>query len=194
MLSVPVSLNEPSRLTAPVTRYLLVLFIVVTGCLADLLSKHWIFQWRGMPGASPVWWLWEGYVGIETALNPGALFGMGAAYGRYFALLSVLAAMAICYWIFIWRGAHDDLPLTLALGSILAGILGNLYDRLGMWHPPGQPGQWRTEVRDWILFRYGEWTWPNFNIADCLLVAGAGLLMLHAYRQPTEAPHAEPEA
>ena len=41
-------------------------------------------------------------------------------------------------------------------------------------------GQWHTEVRDWILFRYGEYTWPNFNLADCLLVCGAALLMLHA--------------
>jgi lipoprotein signal peptidase len=28
--------------------------------------------------------------------------------------------------------------------------------------------------------------WPVFNIADSLLVCGAGLLVLHAFRQPSK--------
>jgi signal peptidase II len=35
-------------------------------------------------------------------------------------------------------------------------------------------------VRDWILLRYGNYTWPNFNIADSLLVCGAVMLLLQA--------------
>lgn len=166
-----------------VARYVLFAALAIGGCLADLLTKHWVFQWRGMPRANNEWWIWQGYVGIETTLNSGALFGAGAGYGGLFALLSIVAALVIIYWIFARDGARD-LLLTVALGLILGGIGGNLYDRLGFWHPPGAPGQWRNEVRDWILLRYGSYTWPNFNIADCLLVCGAALLMWHAYRQP----------
>jgi signal peptidase II len=159
--------------------------LAIVGCAADLLTKHWVFQWRGMPQASNEWWIWEGYVGIETALNPGALFGMGKGFGLVFAGLSILAAAAVLWWINFGR-AIRDFTLTVALGCVLAGILGNLYDRLGLWHPPGQPEIWRNEVRDWILLRWGDYTWPNFNIADSLLVCGAALLFWHSFRQPQE--------
>ena len=130
------------------------------------------------------WWLIESYVGIETAVNIGALFGLGAGAGRYFAILSILAAIGILVWLFRF-GAAKDRWLTGALGSVMAGILGNLYDRMGFWYEIGMPLQWRSGVRDWILFRYGDHTWPNFNIADSMLVCGAAMLMWQAFREPT---------
>jgi signal peptidase II len=171
----------------PVWRYVLFLSIAAGGCLVDLLTKHWIFQWLGMPGPgnNNVWWIWEGYLGIEPALNPGALFGMGAGHGNLFAILSIIFGVGILYAVFVGR-ADRDLLLTIALGCVLGGMLGNLYDRLGFWHPPGMPGEWRTEVRDWILLRYRSFTWPNFNIADSLLVCGVGLLLWHAFRSERE--------
>jgi len=39
-------------------------------------------------------------------------------------------------------------------------------------------------VRDWILVMLGSYHWPNFNIADSLLVVGASLLMFHAFYRP----------
>ena len=36
-------------------------------------------------------------------------------------------------------------------------------------------------VRDWILWQANnEWRWPNFNIADSLLVCGAAIMFFHA--------------
>jgi signal peptidase II len=156
--------------------------VALLGCAADLLSKHWIFAWRGWPRANNEWWLWEPFVGIETAVNTGALFGMGGGHGRLFAALSVVAALGILGWLFA-AGAARDRWLTLALACVMAGILGNLYDRLGFWYQPGMDPSWRSAVRDWILFRYGDYTWPNFNIADSLLVCGAGMLIWHAFHE-----------
>jgi signal peptidase II len=68
----------------------------------------------------------------------------------------------------------------------MGGVLGNLYDRLGLWIQPGYPEQWNSGVRDWILLRYGHYTWPNFNIADSLLVCGAIMLMMHAFLERSE--------
>jgi signal peptidase II len=135
-----------------------------------------------MPRAGNEWWLWDGYIGIETALNPGALFGWGHGLGPFFAVLSMVAAVAIVFWLF-WLKAARDLLLTIALACVLGGIGGNLYDRLGMWQDLDQPGVYRTEVRDWILFRYRHYTWPNFNLADCQLVCGAALLIWHGFRR-----------
>ena len=187
-LSVPASskaadLGQSS--TLPWTRYLVFFGITTIGCAIDLLSKHCVFAWRGLPRPDNVWWVWQPYVGIETAVNTGALFGMGAGNGRFFAVLSVAAGIGILIWLFYARAAVDSW-LTVALGCVMAGILGNLYDRLGLWSEPGMPEEWGSAVRDWILFRYGSFTWPNFNIADSLLVCGAGMLMWHALReQPT---------
>jgi signal peptidase II len=165
----------------PQNRHVVFWGIAVSGCALDLLTKHSVFQWRGMPGELPIWWIWNPYIGIETALNPGALFGMGAGFGTGFAVLSVLAAVGVVVWLFWFRAARD-LLLTIALGCVMAGIGGNLYDRLGLWQVPGVPGAFRNEVRDWILFRYRDYTWPNFNIADSLLVCGACLLLWHGLR------------
>lgn len=164
----------------PRSRYVVFCSVSVLGCAADLLSKHWIFQWRGLPREGNEWWLWEPYVGIETAINIGALFGLGGGYGAVFAGLSIVAAIGIVVWLFRYGAAHDRW-LTWALSLVMGGIFGNLYDRLGLWVQPGYPEQWNSGVRDWILFRYGDFTWPNFNIADALLVCGAAMLMLHAF-------------
>jgi signal peptidase II len=189
---------EPKlRPIVPWTRYLLFISLAVGGCAVDLLSKHWVFEWLGLPpmrgqmhGAENTWWLSEGYVGIQTALNFGALFGMGQGQVMLFSCLSVVAALGILYWLFVARAASDRL-LTFALGCVMGGILGNLYDRLGLWSHPDLNGQRLCGVRDWILLRYGEYTWPNFNIADCLLVCGAGLLMWHALFSPQ--PKTQPQ-
>jgi signal peptidase II len=157
--------------------------IAAIGCAVDLLSKHWVFRWRGLPRPGNEWWIWEPFFGIETALNTGALFGLGAGYAHWFAALSVLAFLGIVVWLFYFRAACD-LMLTIALSSVTAGIFGNLYDRLGLWSSDRIPAEVRFAVRDWILLRYGDYTWPNFNIADCLLVCGAGMLVLHAFLQP----------
>ncbi len=154
-------------------------FLIAAACCGlDLWSKHAVFEWRGMPGRNGIYWIVDGYFGIETALNNGALFGMGQGYTWFFAGLSILALIGIAYW-YCWA-AWRDRVLTLALGSILGGIGGNLYDRLGLWPIPGFPDQSVTRVRDWILMCWGpDLVWPNYNIADCCLVFGAGLLMFH---------------
>jgi len=167
----------------PTSRYALFLAISLLGCGADLLTKHWVFQWRGMPHASEPWWLWEGHIGIETALNTGALFGLGQDRVGLFAALSLAAAAGIVVWLFVGCAAHD-LHLTVALACVTGGILGNLYDRLGFWSSQMGLARRVHAVRDWILLQYGDYTWPNFNIADSLLVCGAVLLMWHAARQP----------
>jgi signal peptidase II len=165
------------------------LALAALGCFVDLATKHYVFAWRGMPAAgrhADVWWLWEGYVGIETATNTGALFGLGTNQVTLFAVLSFVAAIGILYWLFAARAARD-LLLTVALGLVMGGILGNLYDRLGLWSPP-EGGAPVYAVRDWILLQFRGYTWPNFNIADSLLVCGAGILIWHALRSR----HADP--
>ncbi len=175
-------------------RWVAFLAIASTGTGADLLSKQWIFSWRGLPGENGPWWIIEPYVGIETAVNPGALFGMGAGFGLVFAALSVVAAVGIVVWLTRYR-AIDSWWLTIALACVTSGIFGNLYDRLGLWNPPASRPDWSSGVRDWILFRYEQFVWPNFNIADSLLVCGAIMLVIHSlFFVPSDEPGSGQEA
>jgi signal peptidase II len=152
---------------------IVVVILATLGCAIDLLTKHWVFDWLGTPPDHRVHWIWENYVGLETSINTGALWGLGAGHTSILAGISILATIGIMIWI-ATGGAVADRIITLAVGLILGGVWGNLYDRLGLWGVLG--------VRDWILLKYGSFVWPNFNVADSLLVCGSALLVLHAFR------------
>lgn len=161
--------------------------IVAAGASLDLGTKHWIFRWLGSP-LHQRWQLWKN-VYFETNLNEGALFGFGPGFWVVFSALSVVAVLAILYWLFC-RGLASDLLLTVALALITAGILGNLYDRLGLpaliWRENTalhRAGETAHAVRDWILVYIGNWPWPTFNVADSMLVCGAILLVWHEFRR-----------
>jgi signal peptidase II len=108
----------------------------------------------------------------------------------YFAAVSFIALCAIPLWLFKF-GAASDFWVTVALAAITAGVIGNLFDRLGL---PGldwgilyeqREGEAVYAVRDWILFQINDqWRWPNFNLADSYLVCGAAVAMLRTLWVP----------
>lgn len=169
------------------SRYALFCTLASVGCVVDLLTKRWVFDLLGLPGGKTIWW-WNGVFGLQTSLNQGALFGMAQGAVPILAALSIAAFLAVVYWIF-WGTAANELMLTIALGFIAGGILGNLYDRLGLPGLVDASGQAIYAVRDWIRVDILAWTWPNFNIADSLLVTGSILLVWHTFRQePAQEP------
>lgn len=177
----------------PWHRYMLYGGIAAAGLAIDLATKWWTFHTFGMPrgGAhdEPLRWMLR----IETGLNEGALFGLGQGMGTAFVALSLVALLGILLWLFVAKAARDPL-VTIALAGVTAGILGNLYDRLGLhglrWDRPvfdfqgrliHQVGDPVYAVRDWIHFQCPWFDWPIFNVADMLLVGGVALLLWHAY-------------
>ena len=172
--------------TVPRSRVWWFLSLAALGCAIDLVTKHLVFQHPQLFHGSE-WWLWQGHAGIQKSLNEGALFGMGQGKVWLFATFSGAALIAIPVWLFYFRAAQDRW-LNFALGCVTGGILGNLYDRLGLpglvWAPfvPTRAGERVYAVRDWILVQWNDqFVWPNFNIADMLLVGGACSLMIQAF-------------
>jgi lipoprotein signal peptidase len=141
--------------------------VVVPGAF-KLLAQ---FTGKQEAGTGPLATLRTLNLNASPKVNQGALFGLGGEYAQLanaiFAGVSILAAVAILYWS-TRRTTARDWSLCAALGLILAGTLGNLYDRIVF-----------DGVRDFLYFHWIEW--PVFNVADCCLVCGAFLLLAQAF-------------
>lgn len=182
---------SPPPAPQPPTRATWLVFgpIFLVAAAVDLITKEVAFSRLGMPGVQPGWPVVPNLLWWETNLNEGALFGLGQGMGWLFVLVSVVALAGIFATVARLHLATDALLVT-ALGLISGGILGNLYDRLGLpgliWHAPlERQGEPVYAVRDWIHFRLdGVIDWPIFNLADSFLVAGAGLLLLLSFLPP----------
>lgn len=94
---------------------------------ADLYSKHWAFR---VLDSQELRTVVPGVLAFRRSLNSGALFGMGAGRGPVFILASIVALGFVVY--LFWHSEARQRGLHLALGLILAGALGNLYDRVFM--------------------------------------------------------------
>ena len=179
----------------PVSRIVLFLLLAAGGLAVDLWTKSYMFNNYFVPelmftgrAQDAHWWI-DGIFGIQCSTNPGALFGIGKGYSFVFAIISFVAIAGIGIWLFWFKQAHDRW-MNFALGLITGGILGNLYDRIGLGYKSEYPIEIKDNVRDWILFRLEGVPffdpWPNFNIADSLLVTGAIMLFLHALLMPVD--------
>jgi len=109
----------------------------------------------------------KGFLDLIYTENPGIAFGQlqeGGAFGRwFFVVLAIAAAVAVFYY-FIRTPRNDDRVLG-ACSLLLAGILGNLTDRVRLGY-----------VIDFIVLHAGSYHWPTFNVADASITLGAVLL------------------
>lgn len=94
------------------------------GLAVDLISKDWAVRNLDMRSARTVE---DGLFSLRLSLNPGALFGIGAGWAPVFVGASVLALVFVVY--LFWQSTPRQISLHLALGCVLGGAIGNLYDR-----------------------------------------------------------------
>lgn len=105
---------------------------------------------------------------LVHVLNPGAAFSFladAAGWQRYFLSAIGLTVSAVLLWM-LWRGVKNRLE-AVAYAGLIGGALGNVIDRLRL-----------GAVVDYLDFYWRDWHWPAFNLADILVVGGAGLLIL----------------
>jgi signal peptidase II len=172
-----------SKGAVPLSRVVLFWAIALGGAAFDLATKSAIFAWVGEPGTPPKDVI-PGVLELRTSYNTGALWGFLKSWSyapKVFAGLSVAAGVLIVLWLFV-KGAAKDLRLTAALALIMAGALGNFYDRIVL-----------GQVRDFAYFHVDPigFQCAIFNFADNMLVAGALILMLIALR-PEHVAEIEP--
>jgi signal peptidase II len=182
----------------PTRGWLLFAFVASLAAVVDLATKSLIFAKLGMPGLGPRIVLLPEVFLLETNLNEGALFGMGQGLSWLFASVSVVALVGILLMV-SRPPTRESRWLLWSLALIAGGVVGNLYDRLGLpglvWHAPAERlGQPVYAVRDWIHATIpGVIDWPIFNLADSWLVIGAGMLLVASFWAPAGAhPETDP--
>lgn len=107
-----------------------------------------------------------GLLRINLVLNNGAAFSLVPGRRWFLIATGIVAMIAIPVWFFL-KSDHR-LAAVMGLGMVLAGICGNLYDRIFNY----------GLVRDFIDLYVGRWHWPTFNVADSLLCIGVAILLL----------------
>ena len=114
----------------------------------------------------------RGFLQFAYTENPGIAFGQlqdGGSFARWFFVALAAAASVAVFYYFMRTPRNDDRVLG-ACALLLAGILGNLTDRVRLGY-----------VVDFIVMHAGEYHWPTFNIADASICIGAVLLMLDLF-------------
>lgn len=124
---------------------------------------------------------------LTLVLNPGAVFGIGAGK-RWFFIAFTAGALGLALWMFATWTRPRDFLAHAAIGLLISGGLGNLYDRIvfacvrDFLHPlPGVllPFGWTMPVSG------SRELWPYVsNIADLWLLVGIGMLMWYLWRTP----------
>jgi signal peptidase II len=104
------------------------------------------------------------FFSVVHGRNYGGLFGFLSNHeaGRYvFLILPLVIIGFLIYYVFFHRIAPSQ---RIALTFVLAGALGNVYDRVAQGY-----------VTDFLDFYYGVHHWPAFNVADMAIDFGIGL-------------------
>jgi len=112
--------------------------------------------------------------------NPGAAFGVlaeGNPALRALILIGVSFLVMCLVMAALWMRSVTEEALVnfLALGAILGGAGGNLYDRIA-----------HGTVTDFIEVFHGSWGFPAFNVADSAITVGAFCLVLNTLFRPRQ--------
>jgi len=138
-----------SRLSFYIVAVLVVLFDQISKLLVRInipldssIPEEGFFRFTYYTNSGGVWGLFQGHLNVLIALS-----------------FVSMAAVLFCFYYFAYRWR----TVSIALGFILGGIIGNQIDRL-----------WLRKVTDFI-----DWgDWPVFNIADSAGVIGVAVIVV----------------
>ncbi|MEY2489907.1 MAG: signal peptidase [Verrucomicrobiota bacterium] len=111
---------------------------------------------------------------LVNVTNDGAAFGSFKNNNTFFVVLSCIALVVVLALLLRRRSPDGLRDFSLAL--LLAGIMGNLTDRLLHGH-----------VIDFLLFDLHipfAHPWPAFNVADSCICIAVVCFIIHSFKKP----------
>ena len=149
-----------------------ILFLTLPLYALDQATKQWILRSISPYEARTIA---PDFFHLVNVPNTGAAFGSFKGNNTFFVIISLIALVVVT--ILLVRHWRSDLWRDISLALLLAGILGNLTDRLVYGH-----------VIDFLLFNlhipYAD-PWPAFNVADSCISIAVVLFIIHSFRKQT---------
>ena len=114
-----------------------------------------------------------GFFNLTLLHNTGAAFSFLSTAGgwQHWLFGGIASIISVVLVIWIYRAPATHVLLKFALALILAGALGNLWDRITLGY-----------VVDFIQWHYKDYYWPAFNIADAAISVGAVAMVIDSFR------------
>lgn len=129
--------------------------------VADYLSKAWILNdVMAPPRVVEV----TSFFNLVLTFNRGISFGLFGGQAGPWLFIAVALAIVAVLLVWLWRGTSAR--LSLALGLVIGGALGNVVDRLRF-----------GAVVDFLDFHVAGYHWPAFNLADSTITIGVLILI-----------------
>ena len=156
-----------------------VLFISLPLYALDQWTKQLVLRFISPEESRPVI---PDFFNLVNVTNTGAAFGSFRNNNTLFIVISFVALLVVLVLLLRWR--LPDVWRDVSLALLLAGILGNLTDRLLYGH-----------VIDFLLFDlhipYAH-PWPAFNVADSCISIAVVLFIIQSF-WAGKRPAARPE-
>jgi signal peptidase II len=134
----------------------------------DQLTKQWVLRSISPYDARIIV---PDFFNLVNVPNTGAAFGSFRGNNTFFVAISIIALVVVA--VLLVRPRRSDPWRDISLALLLAGILGNLTDRLLHGH-----------VVDFLLFnlhiRFAD-PWPAFNVADSCISIAVVLFIVHSF-------------
>jgi signal peptidase II len=148
--------------------WLAALVLLIADQVSKLVVRHWIPPSASIP-------VIPGLFNLTHILNPGAAFGIlsrgdPSLRNPFFIGVSLIAILFVLYY--YRRHGRGKTWLSLGLGMIAGGALGNLGDRIRL-----------GAVVDFLDFYVERHHWPAFNLADSAISVGVALLIWQLWRE-----------
>ncbi len=143
--------------------FVLALVCSILILVIDQLTKHYIISNFSLYESTD---FLRGLIDIVHIHNEGAAWGMFSGQ-RWILVCFSIIAVVFCGYCFAKYGRQSKLMLW-GLALVVSGGVGNLIDRIFR----------EGKVIDFLHFEFWP-QFPVFNVADCAIVIGVGLLILY---------------
>ncbi|MBI4834155.1 MAG: signal peptidase II [Planctomycetes bacterium] len=162
-----------------VKRLVPLLLIAIVSAVIDLITKGLFNYTPPDPKTSLI----PGVLEMNPQINTGIIWGLFSDTSVVLLVIIPLLAIPMIITVFLLTQRNEiknnpsgklDWLIISALGLILGGAIGNIYDRI-----------FHHGVRDFIHYYYII-DWPTFNIADVYITAGAVLMIISLFRKEKE--------
>jgi signal peptidase II len=151
--------------------YWKIVYLLLAGAVVmiDQTTKSWAVSRLRFDGPMEVI---PGFLNFSYAYNTGVAFSLlsdNGDPGRWgLSMVGIIAGILVLY--FFWRTPRSDDRMLGSLVLLLAGIIGNVTDRIRLGF-----------VIDFIDVQFGSWHYPTFNVADISICVGAGLMIIDTF-------------